>query len=143
MNNRRKLVIALGVGAFTAPFHSFAQQQGKVWRVGFLAAPSRPASIETSYYGAFPQGMRELSYVEGKNLTIEWRFPDNQPDRLAGLVAELVQLKVDAIAVHGSPGAFAVQKATTTIPIVFVGPGDPVAIKLVKSLARQQEADAG
>jgi putative ABC transport system substrate-binding protein len=87
--------------------------------------------------------MRELGYVEGKNLTIEWRFPDNQPDRLAGLVAELVQLKVDAIAVHGSRGAFAVQKATTTIPIVFVGPGDPVAIKLVKSLARQQEADAG
>ena len=136
MNNRRKLVVALGAGALAAPLSLFAQQPGKVWRVGFLGASTRPASIETSFIGGFVQGMHELGYIEGKNLAIEWRFADNQRDRLAGLVAELVQLKVDVIAVLGSPGAFAAQKATTTIPIVFMGPGDPVGIGLVKSLAR-------
>ena len=79
MNNRRKLVIALGAGAFVAPFGSFAQQSGKppaaapgqIWRVGFLAENSRPASIDAHHHGAFARSMRDLGYVEGRNLTIE------------------------------------------------------------------------
>ena len=137
MNNRRKLVIALGASALTAPFNSFAQQQGKVWRVGFLTAPSRPASIDADiFYGGLVRGMRELGYVEGKNLAIEWRFAHSQPDLLAPLATELVKLNVDVIVTEGSPATFAVQKITSTIPIVFVGPGDPVGYGLVKSLAR-------
>lgn len=68
MNNRRKLIIAFGVGALTAPFAPFAQQQGKVWRVGILSARRSPASLDSDYYSAFPRRMRELGYVEGRNL---------------------------------------------------------------------------
>ena len=104
MNNRRKLVIALGASALAAPFVSLAQQQGKVWRVGFLSARSRPASLDSAdVSGAFSQGMRELGYVEGKNLVVEWRFADGKLDRLPQLAAELVQLKVDVIVTAATP----------------------------------------
>ena len=73
LHTRRKLVIALGAGALTAPFGSFAQQPGKVWRIGFLATPHLDFVDTDSYYGPFRKGMRELGYVEGKNLAIEWR----------------------------------------------------------------------
>jgi hypothetical protein len=71
MNNRRKLLVAFGAGALAASFGSFAQQPGKVWRVGFLSTATRPAALDSHVYGAFPRGMRELGYVEGKNLVIE------------------------------------------------------------------------
>jgi putative ABC transport system substrate-binding protein len=80
--------------------------------------------------------MRELGYVEGKNLAIEWRFADGKLDRLPALAAELVRLKVDVIVAVGLEAPLAVQKATITIPIIFVGPGDPVGTGLIKSLAR-------
>ena len=82
MNKRRKLLVALGASTLAAPFGSFAQQQAKVWRIGFLAPRSRPDSIDTDQYGSFVRGMRELGYVEGNNLVIEWRFVDNSPNRL-------------------------------------------------------------
>ena len=135
MNTRRKLLVALGAGVLAAPLGSFAQQQGKVWRVGFLTARRRPVSLDTDVYGAFPQGMRELGYVEGKNLVIEWRFADGQYERLPGLAAELVRLKVDVIVAGGPPVISAAQKATTTIPIVIVTSIDPVDAGFVKSLA--------
>jgi putative ABC transport system substrate-binding protein len=135
MNNRRKLVIALGAGALAAPLGSFAQQQGKVWRVGFLALRQVAISDSDYYYGPFRQGMRELGYVEGKNLVIEWRSAENKVERLAGLAAELVQLKVDVIVAGSTSPAKAAQNATTIIPIVMVAVGDPVASGLVKSLA--------
>jgi len=135
MNNRRKLVIALGVGAFTAPFSSFAQTNGKVWRVGFLAPRSRPASIDSVDYGSFAPSMRELGYVEGKNLLIEWRAAEGKFERLPGLAAELVRLKVDVIVTVGPQATSAAQKATTNIPIVMVVSNDPVASGLVASLA--------
>jgi putative ABC transport system substrate-binding protein len=136
MNNRRKLVIALGASTLAAPLRPFAQERGKVWRVGYIAPAGRPASIDASFHGGFPQGMRELGLVEGKSLSIEWRFAENQPNRLAALAAELAQLKVDAIVSLGTLATLAAQKATKTIPIVFIGPGDPVGGGLVKSLAR-------
>jgi putative tryptophan/tyrosine transport system substrate-binding protein len=136
VNNRRKLIIALGAGALTAPLGSAAQQPGKVWRVGFLALPSRPTPLDTHYYGGFLRGMRELGYIEGKNLEIEWRFADGKAERLSGLATELVKLNVDAIVARGTPATLAVQKTTTTIPVVMVGISNPVGDGLVKSLAR-------
>ena len=136
MNIRRKLVIALGAGALAAPFGSFAQQQGKVWRVGYLGQNVRPASLESGGAGAFFRALRDLGYVEGKNLVIEWRFAEDKVERLPRLAAELVQLKVDVIMTGGTPAVSAAQKATTTIPIVFGNAGDPVGSGFVKSLAR-------
>jgi putative ABC transport system substrate-binding protein len=135
MNNRRKLVIALGAGALAGPFGSFAQQQGKVWRVGFLTASSRPASLDSDFYGVFRQEMRELAYIEGKNLVIEWRFAEGKHERLPGMAVELVQLKMDVIVAVGAPAISAAQKATATIPIVMGNTGDPVGTGFVKSLA--------
>ena len=80
--------------------------------------------------------MRELGYVEGKNLLIEWRFADNSVERLPGLAAGLVQLKVDVLATAGTPASIAAQKATTAIPIVMITVADPVGAGLVKTLAR-------
>jgi putative ABC transport system substrate-binding protein len=135
VNNRRKLLVALGAGALAAPFASFGQQQGKVWRVGFLA-PRRPDSPATDVYAGFQRGMRELGYIEGKNLVIEWRYADGALDRLPKLAAELVQLKVDVIVTSGTPAAIAVQKATAAIPVIMGMAPDPVGDGLVKSLAR-------
>jgi putative ABC transport system substrate-binding protein len=103
MNNRRKLLAALGASALAAPFGALAQQQGKVWRIGFLAVRRRPVSLDTDLYGAFPRGMRELGYVEGKNLVIEWRFAEDKIERLPELALELVNLKVDVIVAATTP----------------------------------------
>jgi ABC-type uncharacterized transport system substrate-binding protein len=135
-NTRRSLVLALGAASLTATLRSFAQQQGKVWRIGVLSARRRPASLDSDYYGAFPRRMDELGYVEGRNLIIEWRFADGEYERLPGMAAELVKLKVDVMMALGPPGAVAAQKATATIPIVFVVSVDPVGAGFVKSLAQ-------
>jgi putative ABC transport system substrate-binding protein len=126
--------MALAAVASGAPLAAFAQQKGKVWRVGFLVQ-RKVAILDSDYYGAFPRGMRELGYVEGKNLVIELRSADGKYERLPGLAAELVQLKVDVIVAAGSVSASAAQKATATIPIVIVAQ-DPIGSGFVKSLAR-------
>ena len=133
--DRRQLLVVLGAGALAAPLACFAQQQGKVWRVGFLIA-RRLAPGDTNYYRAFPQGMRELGYDEGRNLVIEWRFADGKFERLADLAAELVQLKVDVIVTAGTAATSAAQKATTTVPIVMGTTNDAVISGFVKSLAQ-------
>jgi len=138
MNRRRKIIIALGASALTTPFCSFAQQQGKVWRIGFLTQRSRPLSLDSDIFGAFRRGMRELAYIEGKNLVIEWRFADGKYERLPGLAVELVQLKVDVIVTQGTPDTRAAQKATTTIPIVMGNVADPIGSGFIKSLARPE-----
>ena len=134
MNGRRKLVIALSTGALVQSLASLAQQQGRAWCVGFLAL-RRPKSLDSDYFGAFARSMRELGYVEGKNLTIEWRFADGEVERLASLAAELVQVRVDVIVVGDTPSASAAKRATATIPIVMGSAGDPVGSGLIKSLA--------
>jgi len=126
---RRRLVFAFGAAAF-APFASFAQQQRKVWRVGFLSYRD-PGNVS----GPFRQGMRELGYVEGKNLVIEWRSADANIERLPEVAAELVRLNVDVLVTMSTPAAQAAQKATTAIPIIMIV-GDPVGTGLVKSLAQ-------
>jgi putative ABC transport system substrate-binding protein len=136
MKKRRKLVIALGASALIAPFASFAQQQGKVWRIGFLAARSRStASNPDAGYDAFMQGMRDLGYVEGKNLVIEWRFGDSKFERLPALAAELVRMKVELIVTHSTSATEVLQRAAGTIPIVTLGVSDPVSSGFAKSLA--------
>ena len=135
MMKRRKFLVVLGASALAAPFGSFAQQQNKIWRVGFLA-PRRPDSPATDVYAGFQRGMRELGYIEGKNLVIEWRYADGVLERLPDLAAELVRLKVDVIVTAGTPATSAAQKATATIPIVMGAVADPVGAGLVKSLAR-------
>ena len=135
VNNRRKIIFALGAGTLAAPFGSFAQQ-GKIWRVGFLASRHVDFVDSDYYYGPFRQGMRKLGYVEGKNVVIEWRSAEGNYERLPGLATELVNLKVDVIVTSGAPAISAAQKATTTIPIVMGNTGDPIGSGFVKSLAR-------
>jgi len=133
---RRRLLIALGAGTLVAPFGSLAQQQGKIWRVGFLVLRGRPVSLDTDFLGAFQRGMRELGYIEGKNLIIEWRFADGKAERLPSLAAELVRLKVDVIVSAGTAAISAAKNATTTIPIIMGNANDPVGSGFVRSLAR-------
>jgi putative ABC transport system substrate-binding protein len=135
-STRRRLLIALCAGALAVPLASFAQQQGKVWRVGFLAGRHVDFLDSDNFYGPFRQGMRELGYVEGKNLVIEWRSAEADTERLPGLATELVNLKVNVIVTAGTPATSAAQKATTTIPIVMGNIGDPVGSGFVRSLAR-------
>ena len=133
--NRRDTVLALvALGAAAGPVASLAQHQGKVWRIGFLSLA--PASLNPANSDAFLKGMRELGYVEGKNLVVEWRFADGDFARLPGMAADLVRLKVDVIVAVASAAIGAAQKATTTIPIVMATTGDPVGSGFVKSLAR-------
>ena len=121
------LVLALGAMAQ-------AQQPTKAPRIGFLGATSSsPVSARTE---AFRQRLRELGYVEGKNIVIEARYTDARPEKLPDLAAELVRLKVDIIMAQGGQSIRAAQNATDTIPIVTVGAGDLVGEGLVASLAR-------
>jgi putative ABC transport system substrate-binding protein len=134
MNNRRKLVIALGAGALAAPFGSFAQQQGKVWRIGLLSSEN-PSGYMTRIE-ALRAGLRDFGYEEGKNLVIEFRWADGKLERLPGLAAELVRLNVDFLVTHASAPCRAAKQATTTIPIIMAATADPVALGLVTSLAQ-------
>ena len=135
MNKRRKLLITLGAGALVAPLASFAQQPAKIPRIGFLG--QGPAEgFYTDLLQAFRAGLRELGYVEGKTLVIEYRYAEDKQERLAGLAAELISSKVDVIVAHGTPGTLAAKQATSTIPIVMTGVGDPVGAGLIASLAR-------
>jgi putative tryptophan/tyrosine transport system substrate-binding protein len=124
------LVVTLAVGGAVAQ----AQQPTKVPRIGYLSAGVR--SINSPRYEAFRQGLRELGYVEGKNIIIEFRSADGKFDRLPALAAELVRLKVDVIVTGGPPSARAAKEATSTIPIVMTQVGDPVGSGFVASLAR-------
>jgi putative ABC transport system substrate-binding protein len=111
-----------------------AQQPTKLPRLGFLATVS--PSIVSDRVEAFRQGLRELGYVEGKNIIIEYRWAELQPDRLPGLAAELVHLKVDVIVTAGPVSTRAAKGATSTIPVVMAQVNDPVGNGFVTSLAR-------
>ena len=130
----RVAAIVLALAALSAPLSASAQQRAKVHRIGFLGAVS--ASGYAPQLEAFRQGLRDLGYVEGKNIVIEFRWAEGKYDRLPGLAAELVHLKVDVLVTHGTPGARAAKGATTTIPIVMAVTGDAVATGLVASIAR-------
>ena len=134
MNNRRKLIVALGASVLAAPFRIRAQQVKKSVVVGILATEDQ-LSAQT-VVAAFKQGLKELGYVEGENLTLQWRFADGKFELVPGLATELVNLKVDVIVSAGTVTTIALQKATSTIPIVMANTLDPVGNSLVKTLAR-------
>jgi putative ABC transport system substrate-binding protein len=132
--NWRSAILALtslGITSGVAP----AQAQKRLWRVGFLS-PRRIGDLAQDFFGAFPRAMRELGYVEGETLVIEWRSAEGREERLAELAAELVRMKVDVIVAAAPQGVRAAQAATSVIPIVMGTPGDPVAEGFVRSLAR-------
>jgi ABC-type uncharacterized transport system substrate-binding protein len=131
--NKREFITLLG-GAVAWPLVARAQQAAKVARIGFLG--STFAANWASRVEAFQSGLRDLRYVEGENIAIEFRWADENYDQLADLAAELLRLKVDVLVTYGTPGSLVAKRATTTIPIVMVHSGDAVAAGIVASLAR-------
>ena len=131
---RRRFVLALGVSALAAPLVSFAQQQRKVPRIGFLM--SETLFAQESRIEALRAGLRDRGYVEGKNIVIEIRSAEGNYDRLPELAAELASLKVDVMVAFGEKAVSAAKRATATIPIVVPVMGDPIAAGLGSSLAR-------
>jgi putative tryptophan/tyrosine transport system substrate-binding protein len=126
--------ITLALVGLLSPVAAEAQQAAKVARIGYLVTN---LVVNPHLHEAFRQGLRDLGYVEGRNLVIEYRDAEGKPERLPALAAELVALKVDVIVTGGgTPPALAAKQATTTIPIVMAGVGDAVATGLVSSLAR-------
>jgi len=122
-------------------FSAEAQQPRHAHKIGFLSRDFRPADSRDSVphrLEAFRKGMRELGYVEGKNLIIQYRYADGRLERLPALAEELLRLKVDIIVTDTAAPARAAKKATSTIPIVMVSAGNPVQSGLVASLARPE-----
>jgi putative ABC transport system substrate-binding protein len=134
VTTRREFIGTLAGAVLAAPLAAEAQQPAKVPRIGFLTTPSPTAAAY--YLEAFREGLRELGYVEGKTIAIEYRFAEGRSERLPALAAELVRLKVDVIVTGGPPAPEEAKQATSTIPIVFAVAGDPVGEGLVASLAR-------
>jgi len=134
MNNRRKLVIALGASALVAPLSSFAQKQGKVWRIGIL--PGGLLAPRQFQWDAFRARMGELGYVEGKNIEYVFRPPTKEGSAFDDLAADLVRLNVDVIVATAAVAIAAAKRATQRIPIVMCPASDPVGLGFVASLAR-------
>ncbi len=131
---RRTFMAMLTGGLLAAPLAAEAQQAAKVPRVGYLA--NFPPGALPQLHEAFLQGLRDLGYVEGRNLVIEYRDAEGKFERLPALAAELLPLKVDVIVAPTTAAALAVKQATSTLPTVFAVAGDPVGSGLVTSLAR-------
>ncbi len=135
MNRRTALVVTLALVILLAPLAAESQPAGKVYRIGILGNVP-PTTPEGRIWDALLQGLRELGYVEGQNITIERRFSEGKYERLPDLAADLVRLKVDVIVAPASDPVIAAKHATRTIPIVMMSHPDPVGSGLVASLAR-------
>jgi ABC-type uncharacterized transport system substrate-binding protein len=131
---RREFITLLGGVTAAWPLLARAQPRGNVYRIGFLGVTSR---LEYGrHVDALRTGLRKLGYEEGNNIVFEYRWAEGRYDRLPQLAAELVNLKIDVLVVHSTPGARAAKQATSTIPIVVSAVADPVDVGLVASLAR-------
>ena len=131
MNRRNTILALLALGA--VPLTVVAQQQGKIYRIGFLG--DSPA-VFSDAIEAFRRGLRDLGYVEGRTIAIEYRWANGKPERMRELAEELVRLKVDIIMAPSSIYTEAVKRATSTIPIIFLSHADPLGSGHVASLAR-------
>jgi putative ABC transport system substrate-binding protein len=131
MMERRTFLGTLGLSVFAAPLAAEAQQAGKVARIGYLTTN---LAANPQQRDAFLQGLRDLGYIESRNLVIESRSAEGNLDRFPALAAELVTLKVDVIVAASTPPALAAKRATSTIPVVFAAAADAVASGLVTSL---------
>ncbi len=132
---RREFIRLIGGAAFVWPHSVHAQQGGKVYRIAYFSPGNAGALGVPELRGAFVEALRELGWIEGKNVIFEYRFAENRSERLPELAAELVRLNVDVIVAGGTLAPLAAKKATATIPIVMNGAGDPVGSGLVPSLA--------
>ena len=133
---RRDFIKVIAGSAVAWPLAASAQQTGKVARIGFLGSATAVGSAKS--VEAFRTGLRDLGYVEGKNIVIEFQWAEGNYERLPALLAELIRRKVDILVVHGTPGTRAAKQATTTIPIVVAIVGDALASGIVTSLARPE-----
>jgi ABC-type uncharacterized transport system substrate-binding protein len=131
--DRRRFMLTSLAGALAAPLGAEAQQAAKIARIGYLAID---LVANPRFRESFRQGLRDLGYVEGRNVVIEYRDAEGKPERLPALAAELVALKVDVIVAGGTAQALAAKQATRSLPIVFAQAADPVSSGLVTSLAR-------
>jgi ABC-type uncharacterized transport system substrate-binding protein len=131
--NRRALITLLGGAASAWPLAARAQQAARLPTVGFLGAT---ASIESQRVAAFVKRLRELAWIDGGNVAIEYRWAEGRNERYAEIAAEFVRLKVDVIVTVATPSTLAARQATEVIPIVFAAVSDPVGTGLVASLAR-------
>ena len=130
MMDRRAFIGTLAGGLLAAPRAAEAQRTTRVPRIGILGSHDVP------FWQSFREGLRELGYVEGSTITIEYRWAGEREDRFPELASELVRLGVDAIVTWGTPAALAAKKATNTIPIVMAASGNPLGTGLIASLAR-------
>jgi len=133
--NRRTFLTGV-LTSIAAPIAADGQQAGKVYRIGYLSQNPPTDSSHLRVLGQLREGLRDLGYVEGQNLVIEYKWAAGKIDRLADLARELVHRQVDLIVTPGTPHSLAAKHATSTIPIVMVAVGDPVGNGLVASLAR-------
>jgi len=131
---RREFITLLGGAATAWPLAARAQQPAKLPTIGFMGQTTRSAAGE--WTAAFVQRLRELGWIDGRNVAIEYRWAEGRSERFAEIAAEFVQLKVDVIVTSGTPQVLAAKQATSVIPIVFATTGDPVGTGLVTSLAR-------
>ena len=134
MTTRRAFLSTLAGGLLASPRIADAQPAGQLHRIGYLVGGS--AAANPQFVEAFRQGLRELGWVEGQNIIVEYRFAEGRLDRLPDLAADLVRSKVDIIVAGPSPPAAAAKNATGTIPIVMIAVGSPVEQGLIASLAR-------
>jgi putative ABC transport system substrate-binding protein len=129
------LIVTLTLGILSSPLAAGAQQPAKkVPRIGFLG--NSTAALEANLVEPFREGLRDLGYVKGQNVVVEYRWAEGKYERFPALIAELVALKVDVIVTAGTPATLAVKKATTSVSLVMVAVGDPVGTGIVASLAR-------
>ena len=133
---RTLVLAAIAVWTFVVTHPADAQPAARIWRIGFLSLVSEDLDQYKPWLAAFRDGLRQAGYIEGENLVIEQRYAAGQIDRLPALAAELVRLKVDVLVTVPAGSAVGARKATSTIPIVFMGEPDPVGTGLVASLAR-------
>ena len=131
---RRREFIAAVSGAAVWPFGVRAQQAGKVWRIGVLETIS--PELNAANFNALRDGLRNLGYIEGQNLTFEYRSADGRAERFPQLANELVRARVDVIVTRGTPAVFAAKNATATIPVVMAASGEPLASGVITGLAR-------
>src|SRR5262249_41618072 len=131
---RREFIALLGSGAAAWPLVARAQQSGKLPTIGFMGQTTRSAAGE--WTAAFVQRLRELGWIDGRNLAIEYRWGEGRNERVVEIAAEFVRLQVDVIVTSGTSQVLAAKQATSVIPIVFATAGDPVGTGLVPSLAR-------
>src|SRR5215831_18472520 len=134
MGKKAIIVFLVGLALASVDLAGAQQPTGKVKRIGYMATGS--VSSDRNRIDAFRRGLRDLGYVEEKNIVMEYRYAESKPDRLTGLAVELVHLKADVIVVSGGNSAKAAKNATRTVPIVMANVSDPIEIGVMDSLAR-------